>query len=236
YALTFQSGAPAVQASVNVPGGGMRAAAFKLSPSIARVYPSAAALNYLSLAPGMLISIYGVDLANATVLLNGQALQSLYNGNVQINAALPPKTTGLAKLLVRNSKGEHAINVMIEPAAPAIFSLDGSGTGAAAATNAVTGTVITAQNPVRAGQFVALYATGLGDTETRGSLNYSLATPTVSIAGIPSRVLFAGRAPGFPGLDQVNAEVPAGIAAGAAVPVNIALGRRTSNTVTLTIQ
>ncbi|MDQ6708814.1 MAG: hypothetical protein M3Z85_22875, partial [Acidobacteriota bacterium] len=216
YTLTFQSNASAVQASVNVPGGGMRALPVKVSPTIVRAYPSAAALNFLSLAPGMLVSIYGVDLANATVLLNGQTLQVLYNNNAQINAVFPPKTTGLAKLLVRNAKGEHAINVMIEPAVPAIFSLDESGTGAAAATNAVTGAGITTQNPIRAGQFLALYATGLGDTQTRGSLDYSLAAPTALIAGIPARVLFAGRAPGFVGLDQINVEVPAGIAAGSA--------------------
>ena len=236
YTLTFQSNAPAVEAGVNVPGGGMRAVPVKVSPSIARAYPSAAALNFLSLAPGMLVSIYGVDLANSTALMNGQALQVLYNSNVQINAVLPPKTTGLVKLLLRNAKGEHAINVMMEPAVPAIFSLDASGTGAAAATNAVSGAVITAQNPIRAGQFVALYATGLGDTETRGSLEYSLSTPTVTIAGAPARVLFAGRAPGFVGLDQINVEVPAGIAAGSAVPVSLTVGRRTSNTVTFAIQ
>ena len=236
YTMTFQSSAPAVQASINVPGGGMRAVPVKLSPSIARVYPSAAALNFLSLAPGMLISIYGVDLASSTVLLNGQTLQVLYNSNVQINAVLPSNFTSLAKLLVRNAKGEHAVNVMIEAAVPAIFSLDASGTGPAAATNAVTGTVIGAQNPIRAGQFVALYATGLGDTERRGSLDFARSTPTAGIAGVPARVVFAGRAPGFVGLDQINVEVPAGIAANPAAPVSLTVGRRTSNIVTVAIQ
>ncbi len=236
YTLTFQSNAPAVQAGVNVLAGGMRAVTVKASPSIARVYPSAAALNFLSLAPGMLASIYGVDLASSTVLLNSQPLEVLYNSNVQINAVLPSKTTGVAKLLIRNSRGEHALNVMIEPAVPAIFSLDASGTGPAAATNAVTGAVVTAQNPLRAGQFVALYATGLGDTERRGSLDYSLATPTATIAGVSGRVLFAGRAPSFTGLDQINVEIPSGLAVNSAAPVTLTVGRRTSNTVTVAVQ
>ncbi|MDQ6704999.1 MAG: hypothetical protein M3Z85_03420 [Acidobacteriota bacterium] len=233
YSLLYQ-GNPSVQVALNVSGGGIRAVPFKLSPAVARIYPSAAALNALSLAPGMLISAYGNGLANSTVLLNDAPLQVLYNGDTQVNAVLPSGTTGLAKLTLRNPKGEHSQHVMIEPAAPAIFSLDRSGTGAAAATDAITGAVIGTQNPIHAGQFVALYATGLGDTQRRGGLDYASAPPSVTIGGMPARVLFAGRAPGFTGLDQINVEVPAG-AAGSSL-VSVTVGHRTSNAVTIAIQ
>ncbi|MGI8989883.1 MAG: hypothetical protein ACR2I2_09895 [Bryobacteraceae bacterium] len=233
YSLLYQ-GNPSVQVPLNVPGGGIRAAPVKLAPAAMRIYPSAAALNALSLAPGMLISAYGTGLANSTVLLNGAPLQVLYNGDTQVNAVLPPGTTGLAKLTLRNAKGEHTQNVMIEPAVPALFSLDGSGTGEAAATNAVTGVAIGAQNPIHAGQFVALYATGLGDTQARDGFDYANASPSVTIGGAAARVLFAGRAPGFTGLDQINVEVPPGPAGNSAIVVTV--GRRTSNAVTIAVQ
>jgi uncharacterized protein (TIGR03437 family) len=49
-------------------------------------------------------------------------------------------------------------------------------------------------------------------------------------------VSFSGLAPGFVGLYQVNALVPAGVAAGSAVPVVISMSGATSNTVTVAVQ
>ena len=42
----------------------------------------------------------------------------------------------------------------------------------------------------------------------------TVARPQVFMAGREAEVLFSGAAPGFPGLYQVNARVPAGVAAG----------------------
>jgi uncharacterized protein (TIGR03437 family) len=39
------------------------------------------------------------------------------------------------------------------------------------------------------------------------------------IGGVPASVLFAGLAPGFVGLYQVNIQVPAGVAAGNSIPL-----------------
>jgi len=47
---------------------------------------------------------------------------------------------------------------------------------------------------------------------------------------------FAGLAPNFAGLYQVNALVPANAPAGSAVPVFITVGGVVSNTVTIAIQ
>ena len=38
--------------------------------------------------------------------------------------------------------------------------------------------------------------------------------PQVAIGGLPATVTYSGQAPGFPGLYQVNAQIPSGIAAG----------------------
>jgi len=63
-----------------------------------------------------------------------------------------------------------------------------------------------------------------------------MTTPTVTIGGIQSQVLFSGLAPGSVGEYQVDAIVPATSSKGAAVPVVIAIGGATSNTVTIAVQ
>ena len=57
----------------------------------------------------------------------------------------------------------------------------------------------------------------------------------MTIGGISETASFSGLAPGFVGLYQVNAQVPAGVTAGSAVPVSISIGGATSNTVTIAV-
>jgi uncharacterized protein (TIGR03437 family) len=53
---------------------------------------------------------------------------------------------------------------------------------------------------------------------------------------VATSVPFYGLAPGYAGLYQVNALVPAASAKGNAVPVTISIGGATSNTVTIAVQ
>ncbi|MBY0502910.1 MAG: hypothetical protein K2X03_03305 [Bryobacteraceae bacterium] len=185
--------------------GGYRVVIDKPGPRIGLVIPSAAWLPVLSLAPRMLISIYGTNLANATVSVNGRLLTLGYVGNEQLNALLPEDVRGLARLSVRNEQGQQTVNVWMESAAPAIFTRDGSGTGPAAA--------------FRVGNVVELYLTGLG---VDGAL------PVVLYDGEPAIIEYAGRAPLYPGLDQINFRVPA-LGTGTVV---VRAGGRVSNVVT----
>ena len=59
---------------------------------------------------------------------------------------------------------------------------------------------------------------------------------TVNIGGIDVPANFAGLAPGFVGLYQVNGPIPAGVAPGDAVPVTLTIGGVTSNTATIAVQ
>lgn len=103
-----------------------------------------------------------------------------------------------------------------------------------------------ATHPVSAGQAVIIYATGLGGvspTVADGSAAPSsppLATLTdpltVTIGGANAQVLFGGLAPGFAGLYQVNAVVPAGVASGSAVPVVITVYGQSSPVVTIAVK
>jgi len=58
----------------------------------------------------------------------------------------------------------------------------------------------------------------------------------VTIGGVTANVQFSGLAPGYVGLYQVNAQVPAGSATGSSVSVTISMGGVTSNTVTMAVQ
>jgi adhesin/invasin len=84
-------------------------------------------------------------------------------------------------------------------------------------------TAHTAATPRPAGATILLYTTGGGpisptlpDGTAAPSSPLSLLTGNVqvSIGGKPAQVSYAGVAPGFAGLSQINVIVPAGLAAG----------------------
>ena len=83
-------------------------------------------------------------------------------------------------------------------------------------------------NPVKAGQVIVVYATGLGEVDNpvkAGSptpltgLSSTMNPVTMTIGGVAATVSFAGLTPGSTGLYQVNAVVPKGVTAGDRVAV-----------------
>jgi uncharacterized protein (TIGR03437 family) len=251
--LTLTAVAPlTITNSATLPAGGIEPYTVKPGPQIARVLPAAANVFPLSLAPGMFVAIYGTALAaqtaqatglpfptqlsDAQVSFNATLIPLSYASAAQINAVIPDDASGLATLMVSNGAGKRTVNVFVEAAVPAIFTLDGSATGPAAAINASNNGVVSSSNPLRTGGYVELYATGLGATTNRGGLDYANQQPTVTIGGQDCHVTYAGRAPGYVGLDQINCIVPAGLGANASVPVVITSGARSSNIATLAVQ
>ncbi len=237
--LRALSSALAVSNSATLPAGGVAPYTVKAGPQIARVLPAAANVFPLSLAPGMFVSIYGTSLGDQTaqVLFNGAPIPPAYSSAIQINAVIPDGASGLATLTLRNGAGSHTVNVFVEAAVPAIFTLDGSGTGPAAAINASNNQVVGSNNPLHAGDYVELYATGLGATTNRGGLDYANLQPTVTIGGQDCPVTYAGRAPGYVGLDQINCIVPAVPTVRIGAPlVIVTSGAHSSNVATLAVE
>jgi len=222
--------------TATLPAGGTEPYLVKPGPLVARVFPAAAATFPLELAPRMLIAIYGTGMASATVSIAGTPLSLYYVSATQINAVLPDTASGFTQLTVQNSSGENTINIYVEAAAPAIFTQDSSGAGPASALKSSDQSLVTAANPLHAGDTVELYATGLGQTSPNNGLDYAVQQPTVTVGGVACPVVFAGAAPGFVGLDQINCSIPTGLTSTATVPVLIASGDRTSNTATLAIE
>jgi uncharacterized protein (TIGR03437 family) len=233
------------------PGGGSVIEA-KPGPWIARVIPSAGLVDTLSVAADSLISIFGRELAESEestlslplptelggtmVTANDESLGLLYAGPNQINAFLPPGLIGLVRIKVMNSQGEHAVNVFLDDAVPAFFALDGSGQGPAAALHSLSSEIITADNPTSVGGFVSFYVTGLGPLQESNGLQVAVNQPEVFVGDVAAKVGFAGAAPGFVGLNQINIEILEGTPTGPAVPVSMRSGNRVSNEVTLAIE
>jgi uncharacterized protein (TIGR03437 family) len=250
YAMKAQTTAGVAQGSIAIQPAQFVAALVKVPPAINAIIPSAGLSDARVVAPGSLVSFYGsglaassaqftnlpfpTQLADTTITSGSTALPLLAVSNGQVNAYVPPSLSGFLNVTIKNSLGQHTTTLLVAPAVPALFSLNNSGSGPASALHA-SGVVVGATNPATAGEYISLYATGLGGTTASSGLDVAVLTPQVTVGGAPAMVTFAGRAPGFVGLDQINIQIPAGIT-GAAVPVVASSGGRTSNTVTLAIQ
>jgi uncharacterized protein (TIGR03437 family) len=248
--FTAASGAVHMSQPLMLPAGTVDPVVLKPGPTISRVLPAAASEFPLSVAPGMIVAVYGISLAaqtaqaaglplplqlsDAQVLLGGTPIALFYASSSQVNALIPESASGLVKLGIHNTGGSHTVNVLVEAAVPAIFTQDQSGKGPAAAINAKNNVLVTSGNPVHAGEYLELFVTGLGLTTNRKGLDFANQQPTVAISGKDCPVTYAGRAPGFSGLDQINCVMPAGVSGDA--DISVTSGSRTSNVATVAVQ
>jgi len=195
-------------------------------------------------------------LAGVTVQVHGFNAPLFFVSPSQINFQIPWEVLGLSQasltVTVEGLSSSPQV-VAMGVSAPGLFATNSSGSGQGAILIADTGEIAgpvgsipgRAARPVRRGAFVSIYCTGLGlvnnrpDSGGAGSgnpLSTTVAVPTVTIGGVSAPVSFAGLAPGFVGLYQVNVQVPDGTPTGDAVPVVLAIGGVTSNAVTIATQ
>lgn len=244
-AIGLDAGAPV---PVVKPGGVLNAASFASDPLV---------------APGGLITIYGdlladgaalpsttpvpTELSGAQVRLGDQLLPLFYSSNKQINAQVP---FGLAvnttlQLVVRHGDTISVpSDLSVAVAQPAVFATNQQGTGQGAIVNGVTNVLAEVAHPVHADDVVTIYCTGLGTVSPEVGLGVPASTTilsrttspvTVQIGGKKATVNFAGLAPGFVGLYQVNAVVPAGVT-GDSVPVILSASGQSSPPVTIAVR
>lgn len=156
----------------------------------------------------------------------------------QINAQLPYNVTGQARLRVRNSAGvSREETITISATAPKLLTWTMDGKGGATATHPNYNLVIPTQ-PVRPNGWVTLWLIGLGAVNpsvqagqaaaSREPLNRVAAGDLrVTIGGKTAPVAFAGLAPGFAGLYQINFQVPGDVPAGLQ-PLVVTIGGKSS--------
>ena len=169
----------------------------------------------------------------------------------QINFLMPSGlATGTATFTIANGAGSPVIAIgAVGQVAPALFSMDSSGSGPAAA----TAVRVNAGSPARQSPvtlfdcssspcrtfpidtgldtpvFLTLYGTGI---RNRSSLDNVL----VTINGVDVPVLYAGPQPDFAGLDQINVPLTLNLRGGGVANVVLKVDQHRANNVTVNIQ
>ena len=127
-------------------------------------------------------------------------------------------------------------------AQPGIFTTNQKGFGQGSITRQDQVTLADRSSPARIGETIVIYCTGLGATEAavvagqQAPVARIVNEAEVRIGGVKATVSYAGLSPGWAGLYQINAVVPAGITTGDEVPITITIKGQTSPEVTLAIR
>lgn len=213
-------------------------------PSLDRVVN--AADQTAPVAPGGLISVLGQDLSpiniatreiplptalgESCLTVNGAILPLVFVSANQINAQLPFHVDGKAQLVLRTPAGvSNNLNFTIQPTAPSVFRSAGDGTPIVVR----DGELVGEENPIRPGDHLVIYATGLGLTSPAveaglpgpdGPLAETVVAPEVDLAGDPLEVAYAGLAPGQVGVYQLNVKVGGAVRASGVQELRIRQG------------
>ncbi|MGH9786013.1 MAG: hypothetical protein ACRD88_17720, partial [Terriglobia bacterium] len=193
------------------------------------------------------------SLGGATLNIGGINAPLFFASESQINAQVPVELTPNTRphVVLRTTRGTDGAQTLTVPetitiaeARPAIFAVNEQGSGQGVVLNQ-DNSANSAANAAARGSVVQIFATGLGPTNPAApSGNPAPAAPpaavtkpvTATVGGVNALVHFAGLAPGYVGLYQVNVEIPAGIQPGAETPLVLLQSGVPSNTVTLAVR
>ncbi len=154
-----------------------------------------------------------------SVLVGGISAYMYYVSPNQVNVLIPSLLTpGLVTVQLENrSLYGPPVQITLTAAAPALFQ---SGPATVIATHG-NGPVVTADSPAAPGEVVVLYASGLGETAPEAVCGFlpEMASPLADLTDFqvllngtavdPHLIQYAGQAPGFAGLFQINLQLPA---------------------------
>jgi len=223
------------------------------------------------IAPNSLASLYGANLASSVaqaasqpppVTLGGATVSIvdaagaqhsaplLYVSPTQINLLVPDGTPpGPAQFTVAAAGSAQTVSGAVQAVAPALFSMNGTGSGVAAATAILTqagspslqsplpvfecGSPGCAAIPIQLGVDTPIYVTFYGTGIRNRS---SLANVSASIHGVDVPVLYAGPTPGYAGLDQVNVGLTLELRGTGLSNVILTVDGQTSNTVQIEVE
>lgn len=209
--------------------------------------------NY-GVAQGSIVQIYGTGLTLATSTLQSVPLPTTLNGTTvnitvngvtthgilyyvspnQIDAIIPSSTpvgTGQITVTVEGAGTGAPAPITIVQSAFGMLSLNGVGNGPAAVYD-VNSNYVSPTNAANPGDFITLWGTGLGPVTSDETIAQQPTDLTnipieVDIGGQAAFVQYHGRSQ-YPGLDQINVQVPQGIS-GCYVSVVVRTGDTVSN-------
>jgi len=217
--------------------------------------------NFLSrnISPGALATIFGTNFASGpvaasvlplptvlgpvSVTVNGHNAPLLYVNATQVNFQVPWETQLGNALISVNVNGliSNSVSAPVLTAAPGLFVLPPSRALVQNSDSSLNGP----DNAAKAGSTITAYLTGSGPVSPAvangapAPATPPLATVTsdksVTIGSAAATVSFAGLAPGFVGLLQMNIVVPSTLAAGD-YPLTITIHGELSNTATISVK
>jgi uncharacterized protein (TIGR03437 family) len=210
------------------------------------------------LSPGALASVFGTgfgpstvqpdeplpaSVAGVAVTVNGKAAPIYYLSPAQINFQVPWSTaaSGNANVVISVAGGNsNTVTVPLSTAAPGLFYQ----TNGNAIVQNQDYSLNDQSNPAARGSTIIAYLTGSGPvsgTQQDGvsapfaPLSIMTAAYSATIGSAAAKVSFAGLAPGFIGLVQMNIEVPASLAPGT-YPLTITVAGDTSNSANISVK
>jgi len=211
------------------------------------------------IAPGEFLALFGTGMAagsksttppcpptlnGVTVLINGKAAPLYYVSATQINAVVPYATQGpTATIVVQNGNvSSNTVTVLVAATAPGVVALDGSGTGPGGVLHP-NYSVVNDSSPAVPGETVQIFLTGMGavtppvgDGAIPGNSTVTANPVSVYIADQAVTPIYAGMAPGYPGLYQINVTIPLTIASASDVPLAINTPNAFHDQVTIAVQ
>lgn len=211
-------------------------------------------------APGSIISIFGLNLAPTTlaatqtplpaqlagtsVTINGAPAPLFFVSPGQINAQLPFETApGTATAVVTNAAGSsNPLTFNVAASSVGIFQYLPSNR---AVVQNQDGSLNSPANPEARGNVIVVYLTGQGAVNppvpTGEAAPLDHVSPAVlpwaaNIGGKPANVLFLGLTPAFVGLAQANIQIPQDVTPGDQVVMFISVGGQAGNTATISVK
>jgi uncharacterized protein (TIGR03437 family) len=196
-------------------------------------------------------SLGGVTVTVQDAAGTSRAAPLAYVSTHQVNFLVPAGTApGNATLSVQTPSGPlNAGSVTVARVAPSLFSANGNGAGVAAATAVQLELPLMVQTPVTVYQcasavlgclpvpiligerpiWVSFFGTGIRGLSAMSNVQ-------VTIGGVSAPLSYAGSQRTFPGLDQVNIQLPLELRGAGLVDVVLTVDGVTSNPVQLAIQ
>jgi uncharacterized protein (TIGR03437 family) len=218
----------------------------------AAVQNSAGVTPISAVAPGSVVSIYGINLAstslvgpssplaqtllNVTAILGQQILPIYFVSPQQINVQLPYETTLGDQLLVLHRTGQPDVNAVLTAVrnAPGLFSISHP-----------DGSPVNAGSPAAVGEILTIAGTGFGPYDRNppdgiaipSNSTFAL-TDSVAINTGGNSVPAISSGPSFNvvGMNLATFQVPAGLPSGTSVPLNVTINGIDSNQLLLFVQ
>jgi uncharacterized protein (TIGR03437 family) len=215
-------------------------------------------------APGEMVSIFGLNvgpvvgisagpgalptsLGGTSVAFNGTLAGISYVSQFRVDVQVPFSLTPGAATTVQltsNKLTTAQVPITVQATVPGVYTNGIVGTGPASVINQ-SGIANSKLTPAAKGSIIAVFTSGLGTVNPplatgavppASTLSKTTADVGAFIGGAAALVRFAGAAPGYPGLYQINIEVPANAPSGTDSLLIYANSQPTQSNVTVEIQ